>query len=431
MSVVAVVGGQWGDEGKGKVIDLMAGSASMVIRAHGGDNAGHTVVNPLGEFALHLVPAGIFNPDALCIIAPGVVINPESLDRELGALQQRGVSTQGLRISDRAHMVMPYHMVLEQAQESLRGKDAIGTTGRGIGPAYADKVTRTGLRIGDLLDPSVFRERVLHAATQANQFLRSVGREPAIDASAIARQYLSFAERLAPYISDVSGLIADAVDRNSRILLEGAQATLLDIDHGTYPYVTSSACTVAGLCQGAGIPPRAISQSIGVYKAYCTRVGSGAMPSELLDATGDYLREHAHEFGTTTGRARRVGWFDAVAARYSARINGFDNIALTRLDILDEMDSIQVCVGYEIDGRRVDQFPSVASVLDRCRPLYEELPGWQTSTCDIADFEELPAEAARYVGRIEELVGAPADIIGVGPARTQTIHRSDPWSGRV
>jgi adenylosuccinate synthase len=399
----------------------------MVIRAHGGDNAGHTVINPLGEFVLHLVPAGIFNPAATCIIAPGVVVNPVSLLKEMDALEARGVATTGLQVSDRAHMVMPYHLVLERVQESLRGKGAIGTTGRGIGPAYVDKAARVGIQIGELLDPDSFKRRVHVAAESANRFLRSVEHEPEIDGDQIVREYLQIAERLGPYVADVSGRVADAVDRNARILLEGAQATLLDIDHGTYPYVTSSACTVAGLLQGAGIPPRALTRSIGIYKAYTTRVGSGAMPSELRDETGAYLREHAHEFGATTGRARRVGWFDGVLARYTARVNGFDQIALTRLDILDEMDSINVCVGYEVHGQRVDRLPSNHAMHDECQPVLEELPGWRESICDIADFAELPDEAARYVRRIEQLVGAPADIIGVGPARTQTIHRGDLW----
>lgn len=426
MPVVAIVGGQWGDEGKGKVIDLLAGEAEVVIRAQGGDNAGHTVVNPQGEFALHLIPAGIFNPEARCIIASGVLLNPSVLIQELDALEKRTVSTGGLLISDRAHMVMPYHLTLDRLQDAQRG-DPIGTTGRGIGPAYEDKVSRIGVRIGDLLQPEVLRKRVGAAVAKSNQTLNALGSTRSIDPAVVVDEYLTYAKRLAPFIGDVSAVIADAVDRDAAILLEGAQATMLDIDHGTYPYTTSSACTVAGLCQGAGVPPRAITHAVGVYKAYSTRVGTGPMPTELLDGTGDYIRERAHEFGTTTGRARRCGWFDGVVSRYTARLNGFDRIALTRLDILDEMETIKVCVAYEIDGKRVEHPPSDLSLLGLCRPVYEELPGWQESICEIADFEELPPEAAQFVQRIEEIVGARADVVGVGPARAQSISRGHFW----
>ncbi len=426
MPVVAIVGGQWGDEGKGKVIDLLAGEADVVIRAQGGDNAGHTVVNPQGEFALHLIPAGIFNPEAKCIIASGVLLNPSVLIQELDALAKRSVSTAGLLISDRAHMVMPYHLTLDRLQDAQRG-DPIGTTGRGIGPAYEDKVSRIGVRIGDLLQPEVLRKRVGAAVARSNQTLSALGSTQSIDPNAVADEYLAYAQRLAPFIRDVSAVIADAVDRDAAILLEGAQATMLDIDHGTYPYTTSSACTVAGLCQGAGVPPRAITHAVGVYKAYSTRVGTGPMPTELLDETGDYIRERAHEFGTTTGRARRCGWFDGVVSRYTARLNGFDSIALTRLDILDEMETIKVCVAYEIDGKRVKHPPSDLALLELCHPVYEELPGWKTSICSIADFEELPPEAAQFVERVEEIVGARADVVGVGPSRAQSISRGRFW----
>src|SRR6266511_497485 len=367
MPVVAVVGGQWGDEGKGKVIDMLAGEAEVVIRATGGDNAGHTVINPQGEFALHLVPAGVFNPEATCIIAPGVLLNPAVLIQELDALEKRGVATRGLLISDRTHMVMPYHLTKDRLQDAQRG-DPIGTTGRGIGPAYEDKVARVGVRVGDLRQPEVLRKRVRAAVEKSNQTLSALGATELTDPNAVVDEYLGYADRLGPFISDVSAVVAGALDRDAKILLEGAQATLLDIDHGTYPYATSSACTVAGLCQGSGIPPRAITHSIGVYKAYSTRVGTGPMPTELDDETGDYLRERAHEFGTTTGRARRCGWFDGVVSRYTARINGFDSIALTRLDILDEMDSINVCVAYELDGKRVEHPPSDPAVFGSCRP---------------------------------------------------------------
>lgn len=431
MPVIAVVGGQWGDEGKGKVIDLLAGAAQVVVRAHGGDNAGHTVVNDQGEFALHLVPAGIFNPSAVCVIGPGVALNPEILVAELDALEARGVSTSGLLISDRAHMVMPYHLALDRAQEAQRGTEAIGTTGRGIGPAYGDKAERAGFRVGDLLHAEDFRRSLDRATAQKNRLLGLLGHEEHLSSGAIADRYLAFVDRLGPYIRDVGPVVAAAVARDDAILLEGAHGTLLDLDHGTYPYATSSACTVAGLCQGAGIAPRAITQAVGVYKAYSTRVGAGPMPTELNDATGDYIREHAREFGTTTGRARRCGWFDAVAARYTAQINGFDSIALTRLDILDEMPVINICVAYEVDGVRVDDFPSSAHMLEQCRPVYEQLPGWQTSICDAADVEDLPGPALAFIQRVEELVGAPAEVVGVGPARSQTVSRRNLWPTRA
>jgi len=428
MPVVAVVGGQWGDEGKGKVIDLLAGDADVVIRATGGDNAGHTVVNPQGEFALHLVPAGIFNPDATCIIAPGVALNPAVLIQELDALEARGVPTGGLMISERAHLVMPYHLMMDRMQEAQRGGDPIGTTGRGIGPAYEDKLARIGVRIGDLRQPDLLRKRVGVAVHNKNRMLSEFGEAKSIDIEAVTSDYVRYGERLAPFIRDVAPVIADAIDRDAAVLLEGAHGTLLDLDHGTYPYATTAPCTVAGLCQGSGIPPRAVTHAVGVYKAYSTRVGTGPMPTELEDATGDYLRERAHEFGTTTGRARRCGWFDGVVSRYTARLNGFDSIALTRLDILDEMETINVCVAYELDGKRIDYPPADPALLGQCRPLYEELPGWQTSICTIADFEELPPAAAQFVQRVEQIVGARADVVGVGPARAQSISRGHFWN---
>jgi adenylosuccinate synthase len=324
-------------------------------------------------------------------------------------------------------MVMPYHLLMDRLQDAYKGGDAIGTTGRGIGPAYADKVERIGLRVGDLRDPGTLRHRLAAAVEHKNRTLHGLGATDSISVDEIESDYLGFAERLRPFIGDVSPVLHSAVERNASILLEGAQGTLLDLDHGTYPYATTSACTVAGLCQGAGIPPKAISHAVGVYKAYSTRVGAGPMPTELQDETGDYLREHAHEFGTTTGRARRCGWFDAVVSRYTARLNGFDSMALTRLDILDEMAAINVCVAYEIDGVRLETPPADPALLLKCQPVYEELPGWQQSLCTIVDFEELPPEAAQFVQRIEELVGVPADIVGVGPARSQAISKQRLW----
>lgn len=430
MPAIAVVGGQWGDEGKGKVIDLLATDAEMVIRAQGGDNAGHTVINPQGEFVLHLVPAGIFNPEATCVIAPGVALNPAVLLREMEMLEQRGVSPKRLLVSDRAHMVLPYHPMLDRAEEHLRGDAAVGTTLRGIGPTYGDKVARVGLRIGDLLDRVGLERKLASASERANLFLRAMGSDQSVVAEDLIEEYRDISERLRPFIRDVSAVIAQAFEQGAHILLEGAQGTLLDIDHGSYPDVTSSACTVAGLCQGSGLPPKAISHALGVYKAYSTRVGAGPMPTELLDATGDYLREHAHEFGATTGRARRCGWFDAVISRYTAAINGFDSIALTRFDMLDEMPSIKICTAYQLDGEELTSPPSDAERLARCQPVYEELPGWQRDTASVLRFEDLPPEAKGFVERIESLMRLPVTLVGVGPERSQRIVRQRLWEAR-
>ena len=427
MPVVAVVGGQWGDEGKGKIIDLLAEEAEFVIRSQGGDNAGHTVVNPLGEFALHLVPCGVFNPAVICIIAPGVALNPAILLEEMDRLERRGVSTRGLLLSDRTQMVMPHHLLLDRALENQRADDPIGVTLRGIGPAYADKVARVGLRVGDLRDDATLETKVRAAVERANGLLMAAGSTLRADADQTIQDYKAYAERLRPMIRDVAPLIADAVARDATILLEGAQGTLLDLDHGNYPYVTGSSCTVAGLLQGVGIPPRAFSRAIGVYKAYSTRVGSGPLPTELLDATGDYIREHAHEFGATTCRARRVGWFDSVVSRYTIALNGFDAIALTRIDMLDEMDSVKLCTAYELDGERLELPPSNLDLHARCRPVYEELPGWKQSTRGAATFEELPTPTRRFIERIEELLHVPIHLIGLGPERSECIVREPLW----
>jgi adenylosuccinate synthase len=426
MSVTAVVGGQWGDEGKGKIVDLLAGRAQMAIRAQGGDNAGHTVVNAQGRFALHLVPAGIFNPTTTCVIGTGVALNPAILLEEIELLHARGVRTDNLLISERAHLVMPFHLLLDRAEETRRGKQAIGTTGRGIGPCYVDKVSRVGLRAGDLRAPDIFRAKLAFLIERKRTIRADVAEiadDPAWDVDAVAEQYLGYAERLAPYVAEVVPIVNAAVAAGQAILIEGAHGTLLDPDWGTYPYVTSSSPTVQGLCLGAGIGPSRLTKAVGVFKAYCTRVGAGPFPTELTDEIGALMRERGHEYGTTTGRPRRCGWFDAVAGRHAVQVNGFDSIALTRLDILDPLPRLKVCVGYELDGQRIDYFSSMPHVLDRCRPLYEELPGWQTSIEGCTRFEELPSAARAYVERLEALLGAPIDLIGVGAEREQTIVR--------
>jgi len=421
MPVIAVVGGQWGDEGKGKIIDLLAGRAHVVVRAQGGDNAGHTVVNPRGKFALHLVPAGIFNEQTRCLIGPGVALNPEVLLAEMDALHARGVGTDNLIISERAHLVLPYHPLFDRLDEESRGAAAIGTTGRGIGPTYADKVGRIGIVAGDLLHPERFRAKVHQVVERKNVLLERVYGAAPIDADAIVAQYLGHADRLARHIAESEPILEQALREGRTILLEGGHGTLLDIDHGTYPYVTATSCTVGGLLNGAGIGPRHLTTAIGVFKAYQSRVGSGAMPTELLDETGDHVRERGDEYGTTTGRPRRIGWFDAVAARHSMIVNGFHTIALTRLDILDELDELQVCIAYELDGRRIDFMPSQIEDLARCQPVYEGMPGWRTPTGEAQSWRDLPNAAQSYVRLIEESVGAPAGLIGVGQEREKTI----------
>jgi adenylosuccinate synthase len=423
MSVTAVVGAQWGDEGKGKIVDLLAGGAQLVIRAQGGDNAGHTVINSQGRFALHLVPAGIFNPDTICVIGTGVALNPSILLEELDVLQKQGVRTDNLLISERAHLVLPFHLLLDRLEEAGRGSGAIGTTGRGIGPCYVDKVSRVGLRAGDLRDPGEFRAKLAFLIERKRAIRADAIPDPSWDVERVATEYLGYAERLAPYVTEVVPIVNAAVASGQAVLIEGAHGSLLDPDWGTYPYVTSSSPTVQGLCLGAGIGPRRLTTAIGVFKAYCTRVGAGPFPTELDDDLGAQIRERAQEYGTTTGRPRRCGWFDAVAGRHAVQVNGFDSIALTRLDILDPFERLRICTGYELDGETVDYFSSMPNVLERCRPVYEDLPGWQTSIEGCSRYEDLPPAARAYVERLEALLGVPADLISVGAEREQTISR--------
>ncbi len=425
MAIVGVVGGQWGDEGKGKVIDLLAQHADVVIRSHGGNNAGHTVVNEQGKFALHLVPAGIFNPRTLCIVGTGVVLDPGILLEEIDALQQRGVSTSNLIISDRAHLVMPYHILFDRLQEEGRGAARIGTTGRGIGPAYADKVARYGLRAGDLLDLDSFRTKLERALMLKNATLTKLYGEEPYKFDKMMDSFAGYAARLAPYVRVAEPIVFDAIQRKQNILLEGAHGTMLDPDHGTYPYVTSSSPTVAGLCLGAGVGPTFLDVAIGVYKAYSTRVGSGPMPTELEDETGDRLRDRGQEYGTTTGRPRRCGWFDAVAARHTVRVNGFNSLAITKLDVLDELAEVRICVAYRLDGKEIDYVPADPLMLDRCEPMYETLEGWKQPISGARKLDELPPAASRYLGRLEQLLGVPVDLVGVGARRDEILRRRE------
>lgn len=420
MPVIAVIGAQWGDEGKGKIVDMLAEKVKLTVRFSGGDNAGHTVVNPFGKFGLHLVPSGIFS-GATCIIGNGTVVNPPVLIAEMNQLNERGVDTSRLFISDRAHSIMPYHTLLDGLEEEARGGKALGTTRKGIGPAYADKVARLGIRIGDLLDKEILSERLRPVLEHKNIILTKVyGVEP-LSFDDMYHQYCQYGERLAHHIRDTNVMLVEALDRDDPILLEGAQGTLLDPDFGTYPYTTSSSPLSGGGCIGSGLGPTQLNQALGVFKAYCTRVGSGPMPTELNDATGNFIREQGHEYGTTTGRPRRCGWFDGVAARFSTQINGFTGAALTRLDVLDTMPRLKICIGYKLDGNSIDHFPASVTALERCQPVYEEMPGWQTPTSDIRQFDRLPHEARQYITRLEELISCPISLISVGESREQTI----------
>ena len=422
MPVIAIIGAQWGDEGKGKVVDLLAQKARLVVRFSGGDNAGHTVVNPYGEFRLHLIPSGIFYPHTVCIIGNGVVINPAVLIDEINQLNERGVDTTRLFISDRANLIMPYHILLDGLEEEWRGGKALGTTRKGIGPAFADKAARLGIRAGDLLDKEVLRERLRSILDYKNIILTKIYGVSPLSLDEVYSQYCQYGERLAPYIRETSIMVEEALNREELVLLEGAQGTLLDPDFGTYPYTTSSSPLAGGGCLGAGVSPARISRILGVFKAYCTRVGGGPMPTELKDETGELIRERAHEYGTTTGRPRRCGWFDAVAARFSTRINGFTGVAITRLDILDALARLKICVGYKLDGRTIDYFPGSVADLEKCQPIYEELAGWQTPTNHIRDYEQLPHKARQYIARLEELISCPVNLISVGAGREQTIQ---------
>jgi adenylosuccinate synthase len=421
VAVIVIVGGQWGDEGKGKIIDLLAEKANVVARFSGGDNAGHTVINPYGEFRLHLVPSGIFNPQVTCIIGNGVAINPAVLLEEIDDLRNHGVNTSRLFISDRAHLIMPYHTLLDALEEERRSKGAIGTTRRGIGPAFADKVARLGIRAGDLLEKDTFWSRLSAALEFKNIILTKVYQVSPLSLKEIYDQYFRYGEQLASFIRETSSIIREAAAKGEFVLLEGAQGALLDPDFGTYPYVTSSSPLAGAGCIGAGLGPRQIDRVVGVFKAYSTRVGAGPMPTELKDEIGDLIREKAREYGATTGRPRRCGWFDAVAARFSVQINGLSDIALTHLDIYDGFPSIKICTAYKFSDEVLTSFPRDVAILEKCQPIYEELDGWQESISGIRNFEKLPAGARNYMSRLEDLLSCPISLVSVGSDRRQII----------
>ena len=421
MPAYGVIGAQWGDEGKGKIVDYLAERANWVVRFGGGNNAGHTVLNDLGEFRLHLVPSGIFWPKISCVIGNGVVVDPDVLLTEMDDLSKRGIDTSRLYISERAHLIMPYHVLLDRLEEQAKGLSALGTTGRGVGPAYVDKTSRNGLRAGDLLDIDALLPRLRHVVDSKNALITKVYNQQPIPFDDLYQLCLQWGQRLKGRIVPTEVMIQRALAAGEKVLLEGAQGSLLDLDHGTYPYVTSSSPSIGGACVGMGLSPQAIGGVAGVFKAYCTRVGSGPMPSEMPDESGDMIREKAQEYGATTGRPRRVGWFDAIAGQYTALLNGFTSLVLTRLDVLDGLPSVKICKGYRVDGEVIREFPGSTSLLERCQPVYEELPGWDRSTGGTTDINQLPKEARAYVQRIEELVGCPVHLISTGPHREETI----------
>jgi adenylosuccinate synthase len=425
MPVVAVVGGQWGDEGKGHIIDVLAAKARMVVRYSGGNNAGHTVVNEHGTFKLHILPSGILDPSIVNVIGSGVVIDPQVLIKEIADIQARGVSTSRLVISERAHVIMPYHVMIDQLQETSRGDQRIGTTGRGIGPAYADKMSRSGIRMGDLLHEETLLGRLRVVLEEKNRVLTKLYGAQPLSLHDTYLTYLDYGRQLADYITDIHPIVHRALEKNMPVLLEGAQGTLLDVDHGTYPYVTSSSPGAAGACQGAGIGPSALDSAVGVFKAFATRVGEGPFPTEVDGEDADRLRQIGMpwaEVGTTTGRLRRVGWFDAVLARYAAQLNGIDTLVITKLDVLDQLPTIKICTGYKLHDAELSHPPSNLTVLGQVEPIYEEMPGWLSPTSHIRNFQELPEAAANYVARLCQLIGARVGMISVGPGRDQIIN---------
>ncbi|MEU7832536.1 MULTISPECIES: adenylosuccinate synthase [unclassified Nonomuraea] len=421
MPAAVLVGAQWGDEGKGKATDLLGGDVDYVVRYQGGNNAGHTVVIGDQKYALHLLPTGILSPHVVPVIGNGVVIDPGVLLSEIDGLAARGISAERLLISADAHLIMPHHKALDKVTERYLGKAKIGTTGRGIGPAYGDKIYRMGVRVQDLLDPGILAKKIEVALTEKNQVLTKVYNRRGIEAEAVVEEYLGYAERLKPHIADTSLVLSRALDEDKFVLLEGGQGTLLDIDHGTYPFVTSSSPTAGGACAGSGIPPMRLTKVIGILKAYTTRVGSGPFPTELEDEMGEWLRKTGGEYGVTTGRNRRCGWFDAVIARYATRINGVTDFFLTKLDVLSGLERIPVCVAYDVDGTRHDEIPMTQTDFHHAKPVYEEFPGWQEDITGAKTFDDLPPNAQSYVRALEEMSGAPISAIGVGPGRDQTL----------
>ncbi|MDB5055723.1 MAG: adenylosuccinate synthetase [Bacilli bacterium] len=420
MSTVVVVGTQWGDEGKGKITDFLAESADVVARYQGGNNAGHTIIIEDKKYKLHLIPSGIFYMDKLCVIGNGLVLNPQALIEEINYVHSHGFSTANLKISDRAHVIMPYHLVLDVLEEESKGAAKIGTTGKGIGPCYVDKAARSGIRIADLMDAKVFEERLRCLIIEKNTILEKIYGKPGLEIEPILKQYLGFAEILRPYVADTSVVLNDMIDLNKRVLFEGAQGVMLDLDQGTYPFVTSSNPTAGGVCNGAGIGPTKIHQIIGVAKAYTTRVGDGPFPTELNNEIGDLIRETGHEYGTTTGRPRRVGWFDTVVIRHARRVSGITGLSLNSLDVLTGLETVKICTGYKYRGEIINHYPANLNMLAECEAVYEEMPGWKEDITKVRKLADLPSTTRKYVERVAELTGIPIAIFSVGRNRDQT-----------
>ncbi len=425
---VVIVGTQWGDEGKGKIVDLLGERADYVVRYQGGHNAGHTVIFNGRELVLHLVPTGILRPDTIAVIGNGVVVDPGALLEEIDALAARGVQCDGrLFVSDKAHLIMPYHRAIEKEREDVRGARKIGTTGRGIGPTYADKMARVGIRVSDLLDPDLFREKLAANLHEMNYFLEQLYHVRGFEVEKIADEYLGYAQRIRPLIRETSRLLNEVLDAGRSVLFEGAQGSHLDVDFGTYPFVTSSNATAGGACTGAGVGPTRIGAVLGVAKAYTTRVGGGPFPTELPPTDGEALRNRGREFGATTGRPRRCGWFDAVQVRYAVRVNGLTGLAITKLDVLDDSPELKICTAYRYRGRAFDEMPTALSALEHTEPVYETFPGWRAKTTGARRRSQLPLAARKYLDRIEELVGCPIDMISTGTGRDETIVIRHPF----
>ncbi|OUM93693.1 MAG: adenylosuccinate synthase [Thermobacillus sp. ZCTH02-B1] len=422
MSTVVVVGTQWGDEGKGKITDFLAEGADVVARYQGGNNAGHTILIEGRKYKLTMIPSGIFYRDKICVIGNGTVLNPKALVEEIDYIHENGFTAENLRISDRAHVIMPYHIVLDGLEEERKGDGKIGTTRKGIGPCYMDKMARAGIRMVDLMDPEEFTAKARRLVEEKNRMIQSVyGGEP-LDAEAIIEEYLGYAERLRPYVTDTSIVLNEAIDAGKNVLFEGAQGVMLDIDQGTYPFVTSSNPTAGGVCIGSGVGPSKIDQVIGVAKAYTTRVGDGPFPTELHDEIADLIREKGNEYGTVTGRPRRVGWFDSVVVRHARRVSGITGLSLNSLDVLTGLDTVKICTAYTYRGERIEHYPASLKVLSECEAVYEELPGWHEDISGARSLDDLPPNARRYVERVSELTGIPIAIFSVGRNRDQTVQ---------
>lgn len=420
MSTVVVVGTQWGDEGKGKITDYLAETAEVVARYQGGNNAGHTILIDNKKYKLHLVPSGVFYQDKTCVIGNGMVINPAALIEEINYIHENGFTTNNLKISDRAHVIMPYHLLLDGLEEERKGADKIGTTRKGIGPAYMDKAARSGIRIADLLDADEFERKLRHLVTEKNQLIGQVYGAQGLDVESILKEYLGYAEIIRPYVTDTSVVLNDAIDQGRRVLFEGAQGVMLDIDQGTYPFVTSSNPTAGGVCIGSGVGPTKIHHVIGVAKAYTTRVGDGPFPTEQNNEIGDWIRERGKEYGTTTGRPRRVGWFDSVVVRHARRVSGITGLSLNALDVLSGLESVKICTGYKFHDETIEYYPASLIMLSQCEAIYEELPGWDEDLSAARSLEDLPDNARHYLERIAQLTGIPISIFSVGRNREQT-----------